>query len=36
MHPLLEGLVGQHRDAEAMLRNLSAVGGRVRGFGAKP
>jgi iron-sulfur cluster repair protein YtfE (RIC family) len=31
MHPLLEGLVRQHRDAEVMLRDLIAVGARVRG-----
>ncbi len=31
MHPILEGLFRQHRDAEAMLTDLGAITGRVRG-----
>ncbi|HET7419018.1 MAG TPA: hemerythrin domain-containing protein [Candidatus Dormibacteraeota bacterium] len=30
MHPILEGLFRQHRDAEAMLADLEAAVGRVR------
>jgi regulator of cell morphogenesis and NO signaling len=30
MHPILEGLFRQHRDAEVMLADLSAVSGRVK------
>ena len=37
MHPILEGLFRQHRDAEAMLGALSAVTSRVRGgAGSQP
>ncbi|HET7339059.1 MAG TPA: hemerythrin domain-containing protein [Candidatus Dormibacteraeota bacterium] len=31
MHPILEGLLHQHRDAEVMLKDLRAITGRVRG-----
>jgi hemerythrin-like domain-containing protein len=34
MHPILEGLFRQHRDAEAMLADLESAVGRVRGSGA--
>ena len=35
MHPILEGLFRQHRDAEVMLTDLSAVSGRVRSGAAR-
>lgn len=34
MHPILEGLFSQHRDAEVMLTELGAVAGRMRGAGS--
>jgi len=35
MHPILEGLFRQHRDAEVMLADLRAVSGRVRSGAAR-
>jgi hemerythrin-like domain-containing protein len=35
MHPILEGLFRQHRDAEAMLADLESAVARVRGSGAR-
>ena len=34
MHPILEGLFRQHRDAEAMLADLETAAGRVKAGGA--